>query len=150
MDNNLFKIFLFISLILIITCIWKNPELFSNNNKNIEEIIKNSDIKKLRWNYSIEGKIVEINSLVGKIYKLASQNKKLENIIKSKLVDIYGEIKINPELKSFLLFNNLINQENLPIFINESESVILQNEIKILLITMEKSQYDKIKNNMNL
>jgi hypothetical protein len=146
MDNKMLKIFFFILVVLIFSLIWKNNEFFTDDKLIIEKIIKNSDIKKLKWNYLRDGSIIEINDITGKLYKMTNQNNNLEKIIKSKLVEIYGEIKINTELKNFLLFNNLINNENLPVFINESESVILQNEIKILLLTMEKSSYNKIKN----
>lgn len=146
MDNKMLKIFLFMVIIIIIILVWKNSELFTDNITNIEQIIKNSDLKNLRWDYLRDGSIIELNDMTGKLYKMAIQNKNLENIIKTKLIQIYGEIKLNTELKKFLLFNNLIGQNNLPIFINESDSVILQNEIKILLITMEKQNYNKIKN----
>ena len=79
------------------------------------------------------------------ITKKALINPELRQIIDAKDVEIYGEIKNNPNLKNYLLFNNLINAESMPIFINEADEVLLTNKIKIILITMKKSDLQLLK-----
>ena len=82
-----------------------------------------------------------------KIFNQTKNNQELLEKIKLRLIDIYGEIQSNEEMKKFLKFNNLINDEGLPIFINESPEVLLLNEIKILLITLPKEQIENFYSN---
>ena len=57
------------------------------------------------------------------------------------MVLIYNKIQNNNELKTYLKFINLINENGMPIFINEAESVVLANEVKIILIVENNKSY---------
>lgn len=128
-SNNLFRIFLFLLIIVSIYCLI-NKEKFSNN--KIQFSLETSNNLKYDYKYDI----IKIDEQSNTIFKLAKDDEQLMNQIRLKLVEIYGEIKTNPKLKNFLKFNNLINEDGMPIFINESPDVLLFNEIKILLITL--------------
>ena len=54
------------------------------------------------------------------------------------MIEIYGEIENNNELKMYLKFMNLINENAMPSFINECDEVLLNNKIKIILVTLPK------------
>lgn len=91
------------------------------------------DVSKLNYN-----KIyipIDIYEKTHRITKLALKDKKLRKIIENKMVKIYGEIQNNNKLKRYLKFMNLINENGMPIFINEDDEVSLNNKIKIILIT---------------
>jgi hypothetical protein len=133
-ENQLFKIFLLIiSLVLVILLFQNcNLELFtSTTKKSINEIFNDLNVKKLTYSKLLPK---NINSKVGLITKQALQDKKLRKIIEMKIIELYGEIIKNDELKQYLKFMNLINEEGKPIFLYESEEVLLANKIKILLL----------------
>ena len=89
------------------------------------------------YNYSI----IKIDEAVGQIVKKALVDNNLKKIIKEKMVLIYNKIQNNNELKTYLKFINLINENGMPIFINEAESVVLANEVKIILIVENNKSY---------
>jgi hypothetical protein len=157
-SNNLFKIFLLMSLffmfktnkkiaiILLIlvgffylTC---SSEDFTKSTLTLDQVLNNIDTKKLRFSHYID--IIKFEELCYKILNKAKKDKKLLEIIRQKAIQIYGEINKNKELANYLKFNNLINGSNLPVFINESPDVYLLNEIKIIILTMDKNDFENI------
>jgi len=147
-------IFLLLAICGFIIICYKNRDKFSNqpnsSNKNIKlnqynknrlnlgniiKKIESNEVINYKYNYSYNP--VSVDELTNMIMKKAREDINLMNKIKSKLVNIYGEIKENGELRNYLLFNNLINLENMPIFIDESAEVLLFNEIKILVLTLD-------------
>ena len=152
--NNLFKIFLFgvivillidkrhkfiFLLILIfgfITYNENNIERFSEN--TIENQINKIDTVKLNYGHKYD--IIKIDELSNKLVYLCKYYEQLNKTVKTKLVDIYKEIQQNNELKNYLKFINLIDNNGIPLFINESPDVSLFNQIKILLVTLPKKE----------
>jgi hypothetical protein len=157
-SNNLFKIFLLISLFLIYKTHKKialiltvfiglyyfsvSNENFTENKLTVDKAIDNINPDKLRIGHSID--IIRFEELSYKIMLKAKKDKKLLELIKQKIINIYGEIKRNKKLANYLKFNNLINDSNLPVFINEVPDVILLNEIKIIVLTMNKNDFENI------
>ena len=113
---------------------------YYTNSKNEPE-----KFNEIRYNYRYDN--IKIDEMTGKLLKQAKNDPEIKKKIKSKLIDVYGEIKNNQELRDYLKFNNLINDDNLPIFINESDDLELANEIKIYLITLPKKEFEKMKIN---
>ncbi len=159
-SNNLFKLFLLISLFLLFktnkllgsivavfgivyycNC-FSATEKFTEQPITIEKAIGNIKSNNLRYGHKIN--IIRLEELCYQIAKKAIQDRKLFESIKASVIKIYGEIQQNNQLAEFLKFNNLINGEGLPIFINESPDVLLANEIKIILITMNQNDFEKI------
>jgi hypothetical protein len=164
-SNNLFKIFLLISLFFVFktnrilgiglsvfsilyfcSC---NSENFGESNDNpnntnitVDKAIENVNPNKLRYGHYIN--TIRFEELCYQIVKKAKKDKNLFETIKQKAIKIYGEINENEKLAEYLKFNNLINNENLPVFINEAKDVYLANEIKIILITMNKNDFENI------
>jgi hypothetical protein len=157
-SNNLFKIFLLISLFLIYktnkkmgliltVCVvlWyfsSTSEKFTETNLTVEKAIDNVNHEKLRIGHTIN--VIRFEELCYKIMLKAKKDKKLLESIKQKVIKIYGEINRNKNLANYLKFNNLINDSNLPIFINEVQDVVLLNEIKIIVLTMNKNDFENI------
>ena len=129
-SKQLFKILLFFMIIVIIAICFKYKEIFTKN-KNITEIILSSNKPNLKFNYNP----VEIDEMTHKIFNESKNDPELVQKIKSRMVNVYSEINNDEKIKKFLKFNNLINDDGFPIFINESDDVLLKNEIKILLLT---------------
>ena len=157
-SNNLFKIFLLMSLFLIhkthkklaiillilivlfyLEC---SSEEFTESILTIDKVIENIDPTNLSFGHHID--IIKFEELSYKILNKAKKDKKLLEIINQKVIKIYGEINKNKNLENYLKFNNLINSTNLPIFINEIPDMCLLNEIKIILITMNTNDLKNI------
>ena len=157
-SNNLFKIFLLISLFLIYkthkkmgliltVCVvlWyfsSTSEKFTEKILTVEKAIDNVNHEKLRIGHTIN--VIRFEELCYKIMLKAKKDKKLLESIKQKVIKIYGEINRNKNLANYLKFNNLINNSNLPVFINEVQDVVLLNEIKIIVLTMNKNDFENI------
>jgi len=157
-SNNLFKIFLLISLFLIYkthkkmgliltvyVVLWyfsSTSEKFTEKILTVEKAIDNVNHEKLRIGHTIN--VIRFEELCYKIMLKAKKDKKLLESIKQKVIKIYGEINRNKNLANYLKFNNLINDSNLPIFINEVQDVVLLNEIKIIVLTMNKNDFENI------
>jgi len=157
-SNNLFKIFLLISLffmfknnrkislilliLLGILYFSKKSEGFTESILSIDKAIENINPDKLRFGHKIN--IIKFEELCFKILNKATKDKKLLEMIKKKSIEIYGEINRNNKLANYLKFNNLINSLNLPIFINEEPNVCLLNEIKIIVMTMNKNDFETL------
>jgi hypothetical protein len=140
-QNQLLKIFLIITLVLIIIfLIIYNYDLesFTDINKEpIDKVLNSINIKKLNYSKSFSQNI--FNDKAYQLTKKALKDNELKKIIESKMIEIYGEIINNESLKQYLKFINLINEEGKPIFMNESEEVLLLNKVKILLIVMNNN-----------
>lgn len=153
--NNLFKIFLFgiIVMFLIDTrhkfvfilifvfgyIIFKEQNQTENfSESSIENKI--ADINPINLNYGHKYDIIKIDEITNKLVYLCKYYEQINKAVKIKLVDIYKEIKQNDELKNYLKFINLIDDNGVPLFINESPDVSLFNQIKILLVTLPKKE----------
>ncbi len=112
----------------------------SKSNIPVDKIIESTNIKNLRYGYKYN--IIQIDSLAFKIFQMTKQNPKLLKVINESIIKIYGEIQANEKLKKYLEFNNLINDKGLPIFINENKDNLLINQIKILLVTIDKKDIE--------
>jgi hypothetical protein len=152
-SNNLFKIFLLISLFLIYKThkkiglsllVFLGIYYFSCSTEKFTETILTVDKapEKLRYGHNIN--IIKFEELCYKIVNKAKKDRKLLETIKQKTIKIYGEINRNKKLADYLKFNNLINSQNLPVFINEASDVYLLNEVKIIVLTMNKNDFENI------
>ena len=157
-SNNLIKIFLLISLFLIYKTHRKialsllvffglyyfscSTEKFTETILTVNKAIENVDPEKLRFGHNIN--IIRFEELCYKIVNKAKKDRKLLETIKQKTIKIYGEINRNKKLANYLKFNNLINSQNLPVFINEAPDVYLLNEVKIIVLTMNKNDFENI------
>ena len=107
------------------------------NNDKLIDLINNINPNKLYYNYDYD--LNHINELSWDIFLLANKNNNLKDIIKNKMIEIFRVIKLNKSLRNYLIFNNLINNEGYPLYIDFSKekygNILLLNEIKILLIT---------------
>lgn len=151
--NNLFKIFLFglvvmsfvnkrficiYLLFFVIVFIINNSNINVENfsEQTIERKIRNIDTVKLNYGHKYD--IIKIDELANKLLTLCKYYEQINKAVHRKLVDIYDEIRNNDELKNYLKFNNLVDDNGVPVFINESPDVNLFNQIKILLVTLPK------------
>lgn len=154
--NDIFKIFLlilpfiifrsnykFAFLISLFLLLINNYESFTNTTIDLNKMFEILDVKKLNYTRQIMPNQIEIIS--HKITKKALKENKLRQIIDQKIIEIYGEITNNNNLMEYLRFNNLVNKDGLPIFINESDEVLLKNQIKIILFLIPNNELDKIK-----
>jgi hypothetical protein len=114
-------------------------ETFANNDSNLYNIIQ----KQISEPYYYDRLLVD--ELSFKLYKKAINDNKLKNIIKTRVFSILSNLKDNEKLRNYLLFNNLINEDNMLIFINEYQENVLLNEIKIILVLMNKNDLEQIK-----
>lgn len=107
------------------------------NNEKLINLINNIDPNKLYYNYDYDSNY--INEMSWNIFLLANKNDNLKDTIKNKMIEIFRVIKLNKSLRNYLIFNNLINNEGYPLYIDFSKEgygdMLLLNEIKILLIT---------------
>jgi hypothetical protein len=128
------------SLIIILIYYKYDFELFTETkNLPIDKMIDSIDVNKLNYNtFDSHFDIIELDRKAVHITKAALKDKKLKKIIENKMIEIYGEIKNNDELKMYLKFMNLIREDSMPSFINECEEVLLNNKIKIILMTLPK------------
>ena len=92
--------------------------------------------------------ILEVDNKTFKIWKNIRNNKKQIQNLNNRLIEIYKEINLNEDFKNSLLFNNLINKEGFPIFIKEHNDIILQNQIKIFIVSIPYEEYIKIINSI--
>jgi len=149
-SNNLFKIFLLMSLFLIykshkkiaiILLVLVGLFYLICSTEEFEKVLENIDTGKLRFGHYVD--VIKLEEMSYKILNKAKKDRKILETINKKAIEIYGEIKRNEELANYLKFNNLINNLNLPVFINESHDMYLLNEIKIIVLTMNKNDFEK-------
>lgn len=143
-NEDLIKIVLLFILLIIIIYV-NNNKVYNNftNTNDLKNLILSMNTKNLRYNYKYD--TIKIDNYSKEIAKIAMNDNLLYKIIKQKTVEIYQEILINNEIREFLMFNNLIHLDGFPLFIKESEQVLLINEIKILLLLMPQDKFNKIK-----
>jgi hypothetical protein len=79
--------------------------------------------------------IIKVDEDARNIAKKAKSDPKVRDNINNKMVEFYGEIQNNTKLQDVLKFLNLINNNNMPLFINEHPDNLMFNQVKILLIT---------------
>jgi hypothetical protein len=138
MINNLFKIFVLIGLFIVCgyhLTITNKTETFTDVVSSVK-VITNAPNNK-------------IDELARKIVKKSKSNPQIKSIINSKFINWYQHILTNPELKFYLKFNNLIDDNGMLLFINESDDVVLENQIKIILLTVRGDNLNNIFNYFN-
>jgi hypothetical protein len=79
--------------------------------------------------------IIKVDDRARELVKKARDDSKMRDNINNKMVDFYRELQDNKKLQDTLKFLNLINDNNLPVFISEHPDNLMFNQIKILLIT---------------
>ena len=137
-NNTKYLIYIiFIILILYIFLQDKN-ELFIYPSINLD--IKVNKYKVRKYN------ILEVDNKTFKIWRSIRNDEKQIKNLNNRLLEIYKEIKLNEDFKNSLLFLNLINKDGFPIFIKENKDVLLQNQIKIFLVSIPYEEYQKIIN----
>jgi hypothetical protein len=87
---------------------------------------------------------VDISEKAYNILQQTKINTKLLNQIDNKILEVYDDIKTNNELKNYLKFMNLINDDGYIFFSNENPDVYLFTKIKILLIIFPQNDLLKI------
>ena len=120
--NYLFKIFLIIFILFIIKC------LFNKYNESFNESFNNDT--PYTYNYTKINEVI-INELAYKIEQECKKNKVLRDKINTKIMKIYEDSKTNIELKNYLKFTNLMNDNNSFFFDDD-----LFSNIKVILILM--------------
>lgn len=134
--NSLGNSTMFILFFIIILYLIFNPCVIKSLCKKSKK--KNNDIRKYNP--------VEIDELTHKIYQKIKDNPKEVNKINDDLKQLLEKIKNDKDLRFKLQFLNLLDSSGNPIFINETFEVLLQNKIKILLITSSDKTYEKFLN----
>jgi hypothetical protein len=79
--------------------------------------------------------IIKVDEKARELVKKAREDSKMRDDINKKMVEFYEEIQNNKKLQDALKFLNLINDNNMPMFINEFPDNLMFNQVKILLIT---------------
>jgi hypothetical protein len=154
--NNLFKIFLFgvIIMLLIDTrhkfifllffiigfIVYKEQNNLEKFSESLIEKKNNNKTEPIKLNYGHKYDIIKIDEITNKLVYLCKYYEQINKTVKTKLVDIYKEIRQNDELKKYLKFINLVDNNGDPLFINESPDVSLFNQIKILLVTLPQKE----------
>jgi hypothetical protein len=77
---------------------------------------------------------VDISEKAYKILQQTKINKKLLTEIDNKILEVYNDIKTDNDLKNYLKFMNLINDDGYIFFSNENPDVYLFTKIKIILL----------------
>ena len=127
MDCKIIKNIIFIVLgYLLIKSVVKVDEQFTEsvslpNNNNIIDYPKYD--------------IIKVDEKARELVKKAKIDSKMRDNINNKMVEFYGELQNNKKLQDSLKFLNLINDNNMPVFISEHLDNLMFNQIKILLIT---------------
>lgn len=77
---------------------------------------------------------IQVDDASKNMLSFAKNNEDYKKMIQMKMVDVYGLINSNKEIKNFLIFNNLIDNNGMPLYSHVNEESKLLNEIKILLV----------------
>ena len=132
MDCKIIKNIIFIILgYLLIKSIVKFDEQFTES-MNLD--INNKIIDYMKYDYMTYD-IIKVDEDARILVNKAKTDPKVNNNINNKMVEFYGEIQNNTKLQDTLKFLNLINDNNMPLFINENPDNLMFNQVKILLIT---------------
>ena len=140
--GNTTKYLIYIIFIILILYIFLQDKTESFIYPSINLDIKINKYKVRKYN------ILEVDNKTFKIWKSIKNDEKQIKNLNNRLLEIYKEIKLNEDFKNSLLFLNLINKEGFPIFIKENKDVLLQNQIKIFLISIPYEEYKKIINSI--
>jgi hypothetical protein len=140
--GNTTKYLIYIIFIILILYIFLQDKTESFIYPSINLDIKINKYKVRKYN------ILEVDNKTFKIWKSIKNDEKQIKNLNNRLLEIYKEIKLNEDFKNNLLFLNLINKEGFPIFIKENKDVLLQNQIKIFLISIPYEEYKKIINSI--
>ena len=170
LDNQLFRIFLLIAIlinanmkmkiliifVLIAIRIFNSVEYFkSTNNTNIKDIIKNINEKTII--YGNEYDKIKVDNLTFKIYNLAESSPELGQLINEKSILVYGLLRNNLKLRNYLLHKNLIGADNMPLFKVERDDLLFRNDsimgmkmnvIKILIVLMPEDEINSLYNQL--
>ena len=139
MGNNT-KYLIYIIFIILILYIFLQDKNESFIYPSINLDIKVNKYKVRKYN------ILEVDNKTFKIWRSIKNDEKQIKNLNNRLLEIYKEIKLNEDFKNSLLFLNLINKEGFPIFIKENKDILLQNQIKIFLVSIPYEEYKKIIN----
>ena len=129
--NNLFKIFLFglvimliidkrhkfiflLILIFIFVSYREQTNMENFSGSSIEKKINKIDTVKLNYGHKYD--IIKIDEVTNKLVYLCKYYEQINKSVKTKLVDIYKEIRQNDELKKYLQFINLIDNNGDPFY----------------------------------
>jgi len=127
MDCKIIKNIIFIILgYLLIKSIVKFDEQFTESSKLPDN---NNIIDYPKYD------IIKVDDDARTLVRRAKADSKVRDNINNKMVEFYGELQNNTKLQDTLKFLNLINDNNMPLFINEHPDNHMFNQIKILLIT---------------
>ena len=138
--ENTTKYLIYIIFIVLILYIFLQDKTESFIYPSINLDIKINKYKVRKYN------ILEVDNKTFKIWKSIKNDETQIQNLNNRLLEIYKEIKLNEDFKNNLLFLNLINKEGFPIFIKENKDVLLQNQIKIFLVSIPYEEYKKIIN----
>ena len=138
--GNTTKYLIYIIFIILILYIFLQDKTESFIYPSINLDIKINKYKVRKYN------ILEVDNKTFKIWRSIRNDEKQIKNLNNRLLEIYKEIKLNEDFKNSLLFLNLINKEGFPIFIKENKDVLLQNQIKIFLVSIPYEEYQKIIN----
>jgi hypothetical protein len=140
--GNTTKYLIYIIFIILILYIFLQDKTESFIYPSINLDIKINKYKVRKYN------ILEVDNKTFKIWKSIKNDETQIQNLNNRLLEIYKEIKLNEDFKNNLLFLNLINKEGFPIFIKENKDVLLQNQIKIFLVSIPYEEYKKIINSI--
>jgi hypothetical protein len=147
--NYLFKFFLIIFIVFII----KNVCLQGENYKNIEVTNKNINNKydilfsnNYSYNYTNINDVT-IYTLSDIILKDSKKDRELYKKIDDKILSIHEETKCNHQLKFYLKFLNLMNDDNMIFFKDFNEDDYMITKIKVLLFLVPPKELKKLLSN---
>ena len=134
--NNLFKFFLIILIIYFIKC------SYNTNNEKYTEILEN----KHHYNYNINDTM--LCELAFAILNKAKKDKILLDKIEKKIIMIYNDMKTNNQLKYYLKFMNLVNDDGFIFFENNITDVYLTAKIKVILVLLPSDHMKQLYKNL--
>lgn len=125
----------------------RSKENFTNDEKNLVDIIKNINLKNLRYNYYHD--ILTTDILAHKILdNIGSLN--VSKTINEVFFEVYKQIRTNQQLLDFIKFNNLIDENGDLIFQLENPEIVMLNQLKILMLVISSDDLNKIKNHFTV
>jgi len=143
--NNMSKFFLIIFILFLLYHVTGEPRInqyFTNTKDvvdiNINTIFDPNIIIPYHYDY-MRNYDIPINTLSYKIAKMAMYDKNLLNRIEQKILQISGDIRTNKDLKFYLKFKNIINDDNMLFFVDEDPMEFLKLKIKLILILLPKN-----------
>lgn len=126
--------FLSIVLFVIIFHLTKIENLDDEQTNETTKLLNSVDV--LQLNFERFPNHLEIDERAHKITQLALKDDMIRKTIDEKIIQIYGIITTNEKLKMYLKMLNLIDESGRPIFLDETDEVLLNNKVKIILATL--------------